>query len=194
MRIHQHKDKSYTLDQHHYVLNTLQRYDPNSEFPERETPFPTDYTFSKDNRPVTDHGKHIIEERHKRLPFRSAVCTLLYLAYNTRANILFAVCKLAKACICPGKTDFRALIWLKGLSTTTPILCHQVLPRHYFQSCLQCMPPTPHTTLRPDRIFRRQLARLPRHWPLYRRIYDLPQWRPHRSQFYHANTDRYVNL
>jgi hypothetical protein len=87
---------------------------PNSEFPERETPFPPDYTFSKDNRPVTDHDKHIIEERHKRLPFRSAACTLLHLAYNTRADILFAVCKLARACICPGKTDFRALIWLIG--------------------------------------------------------------------------------
>jgi hypothetical protein len=23
MHIHQHKDKSYTLDQHHYILNTL---------------------------------------------------------------------------------------------------------------------------------------------------------------------------
>ena len=34
MRIHQHHDSSYTLDQHRYVLNTLQRYDPNSEFPE----------------------------------------------------------------------------------------------------------------------------------------------------------------
>ena len=114
MRIHQHKDKSYTLDQHRYVLNTLQGYDPNSEFPERETPHLPYYTFSKDIRPVTDHDKHIIEEQHKRLPFRSAVCTLLYLAYNMRADILFAVCKLAKACICPGETDFRALIWLIG--------------------------------------------------------------------------------
>jgi hypothetical protein len=65
------------------------------------------------------------------------------------------------------------------LSTTMPILCHQVLPGHNFQSCLRRMPPTPHTTLQPDRIFQRQLARLPRHWPLYRRIYDLPQWRTH---------------
>ncbi|KAI2513173.1 Mitochondrial protein [Fragilaria crotonensis] len=38
MRIHKHSDSSYTLDQHRYVLNTLQRYDPNSEFPERDTP------------------------------------------------------------------------------------------------------------------------------------------------------------
>ena len=92
--IHQHKDKRYTLDQHCYILITLQHYNPNSEFPERETPFPPDYTFSKDNRPVTDHDKHIIEEQHKRLPFCSAVCKLLYLAYNTRADILFAVCNV----------------------------------------------------------------------------------------------------
>ena len=31
MRIHQHKDKTYTLDQYRYVLNTLQRYDPDSD-------------------------------------------------------------------------------------------------------------------------------------------------------------------
>jgi hypothetical protein len=114
MRIHQHRDKGYTLDQHRYVLNTLHHYNPNLGLPECETAFSSDDTFSKDNQPVTDHDRHIIEEQHKCLPFRSAVCTLLYLAYNTRANILFAVCKLAKACICPGKTDFRALIWLIG--------------------------------------------------------------------------------
>ncbi|KAI2495636.1 hypothetical protein MHU86_18865 [Fragilaria crotonensis] len=89
MRIHRHKDSTYTLDQHH-------------------------------NRPVTDHDKSIIEKRHSRLPFRSAVCTLLYLAYNTRADILFAVCKLAKACICPGELDFRALIWLFGYLRRRP--------------------------------------------------------------------------
>ncbi|KAI2501065.1 udp-sugar [Fragilaria crotonensis] len=120
MRIHRHKDSTYTLDQHRYVLNALQRYDPHSEFPERETPFPPDYVFTKDNRPVTDHDKSIIEKRHSRLPFRSAVCTLLYLAYNTRADILFAVCKLAKACICPGELDFRALIWLFGYLRRRP--------------------------------------------------------------------------
>jgi hypothetical protein len=83
IRIHQHKDATYTLDQHRYVLNTLQRYDPDSEFPERETPFPPDYTFSKDNRPQTDQDKALIKKQESRLPFRSAVCTLLYLAYNT---------------------------------------------------------------------------------------------------------------
>jgi hypothetical protein len=133
MRIHRHKDSTYTLDQHRYVLNALQRYDPpDSEFPECETPFPPDYIFTKDNRPVTDHDKSIIEKRHSRLPFRSAVCTLLYLAYNTGSDILFAVCKLAKACICPGELDFCALIWLFALKfypdgTSNPIysICAQ---------------------------------------------------------------------
>ncbi|KAI2505662.1 Reverse transcriptase (RNA-dependent DNA polymerase) [Fragilaria crotonensis] len=117
-----------TLDQHRYVLNTLQRYDPNSEFPERETPFPPDYTFSKDNRPVTDHDKQVVEQHEKRLPFRSAVCTLLYLAYNTRADILFAVCKLAKACVCPGELDFRALIWLIGYLRRRPYYAIKFYP------------------------------------------------------------------
>ncbi len=39
MRIHQHQYSTYTLNQHRYVLNTLQCYDPNSEFSERYAPF-----------------------------------------------------------------------------------------------------------------------------------------------------------
>ena len=83
MHIHQHSDLSYTLDQHRYVLNTLQRYDQNSEFTERETPLPPDYVFSKDNRPVTAADIALVKQKQQRLPFCSAVCTLLYLAYNT---------------------------------------------------------------------------------------------------------------
>ncbi|KAI2514026.1 hypothetical protein MHU86_410 [Fragilaria crotonensis] len=128
MRIHKHSDSSYTLDQHRYVLNTLQRYDPNSEFPERDTPFPPDYTFSKDNRPVTASDVTLVEQKQQRLPFRSAVCTLLYLAYNTRADILFAVCKLAKACISPGIPDFRALSWLIGYLRRRPYYALKFYP------------------------------------------------------------------
>ncbi|KAI2506225.1 Reverse transcriptase (RNA-dependent DNA polymerase) [Fragilaria crotonensis] len=69
MRIHQHQDSTYTLDQHRYVLNTLQRYDPNSEFPERDTPFPPDYTFSKENRPVTEQDIALVAQKQQRLPF-----------------------------------------------------------------------------------------------------------------------------
>ena len=77
MRIHQHKDSTYTLDQHRYVLNTLNRYDPDSEVPERDTPLPTDYKFSKTNRPETTEDKYLVEQKYACLPFRSAVCTLL---------------------------------------------------------------------------------------------------------------------
>ncbi len=57
MRIHKHHDSSYTLDQHRYVLNTLQRYyDPNSEFPECDTAFPPNYAFSTESRLITDQN------------------------------------------------------------------------------------------------------------------------------------------
>ena len=128
MRIHQHKDSTYTLDQYRYVLNSLQRYDPNAEYPERDTPLPIDYTFSKSNRPQTDHDQALLDKKYTRLPFRSAVCTLLYLAYNTRADILFAVCKLAKACICPGDIDYRALIWLFGYLRRRPYYAIKFYP------------------------------------------------------------------
>ncbi len=103
-------------------------YNPNLEFPERETPFPPDYTFSKDIQPVNDQDKHIIEEQHKRLPFCSAVCMLLYLVYNTRADVLFAVCKLAKPCICPGKANICALIWLIGYLQQHPYYAIKFYP------------------------------------------------------------------
>ncbi|KAI2503717.1 hypothetical protein MHU86_10698 [Fragilaria crotonensis] len=91
-------------DQHRYVLNTLQRYDPNSEFPERDTPF----------RQTTPSAKKTVLSQNKTLHLlhKSSNDSLslrrlhsLYLAYNTRADILFAVCKLAKACIAPGILD-----------------------------------------------------------------------------------------
>jgi len=39
---------------------------------------------------------------------------ILYLAYSMRADILFIICKLAKACISPRIKDFDALYWLLG--------------------------------------------------------------------------------
>ena len=90
-------------------------YDLDSEFSERETPFATDYyIFSKSNRPEeTTEDQHLIEQKYACLPFHSAACTLLYLAYNTHADILIAVSKLAEACIYPGNNaDFCVLKWL----------------------------------------------------------------------------------
>ena len=78
----------------HCFLNTLQHYDPNSKFPECETPFPPDYTFSKDSPPVPDHDKHIVKEWHKCFPLCSAVCMQLSLTYNTQNIHSGKYCKL----------------------------------------------------------------------------------------------------
>ena len=131
MRLHQHKDKSYTLDQHRYVLNTLQRYDPHNLIKKRKTPFPTDYLFSKENRPKNEEEIKLIDEGYSSIDFRSAVCTLLYLAYNTRADILFAVTKLAKACVCPGLKDYEALYWLMGYIKERPDLAIKFYPNRH---------------------------------------------------------------
>jgi hypothetical protein len=128
MRIHQHKDHSYTLDQHRYALNTIQRYDPNNVIRNRMTPLPPDYIFSRENRPKTENDIKLIEEHYSSMDFRSAVCTLLYLAYNTRADILFAVTKLAKACVCPGILDYEALYWLLGYIKERPALAIKFYP------------------------------------------------------------------
>jgi len=128
MRIHRHKDESYTLDQHRYALNTLKRFDPDGTIKTRETPLPPDYIYSKDNRPQTDQDRAEVERNYHFIHFRSAVCTLLYAAYNTRADILFAVCKLAKACTCPGMKDYDALIWLLGYLKLKPNLAIKFYP------------------------------------------------------------------
>ncbi|KAI2505260.1 hypothetical protein MHU86_9162 [Fragilaria crotonensis] len=40
--------------------------------PERDTPFPPDYTFSKENRPVTEQDIALVAQKQQRLPFCSA--------------------------------------------------------------------------------------------------------------------------
>ena len=120
MRIHQHKDKSYTLDQHRYVLNTLQRYDPNSEFPERETPFPPDYTFSKDNRPVTDYDKQSLKKTQMpSLPLRRLYATLSRLQHACQ----YSLCSLqtCKSLYLPWRNRLPCPYLAYRLSTTTPI-------------------------------------------------------------------------
>jgi hypothetical protein len=118
MRIHHHADKSISFDQHRFVLNLLQRFvtiDSPYGIPKfRDTPAPPEYVFSIENRPVTQEDHDAIKKKYPGLDFRSCLCTILYLAYSTRADILFIVCKLAKACIHPGLKDFDALFWLLG--------------------------------------------------------------------------------
>lgn len=128
MRIHRHADMTYTLDQQRYALNALRRYDPKEIYPQRKTPLPPDYIYSKENQPKNPKEKAEMERNFPDIHFRSAVCTLLYLAYNTRADILFAVCKLAKACICPGPKDHQALRWLIGYIRYRPDLAIRFYP------------------------------------------------------------------
>jgi hypothetical protein len=117
MRIHNYSCGSISIDQQRYTLNIINRYNPPEAPwgvpPYRETPAPTSYIFTKKNRPTTEE-KSIIETKFKGLHFRSAVCSILYLAFGTRADIMFITCKLSKACHDPGIKDFEALLWLFG--------------------------------------------------------------------------------
>eukprot|EP00957_Ditylum_brightwellii_P076119 5786816-Ditylum_brightwellii.AAC.1 len=78
----------------------------------RPTQASLDYVYSKANRPLFKEEEDAIKGKNSGLDFRSAVCSLLYLALGTRSDILFTTCKLAKACSYPGIKDFEALIWL----------------------------------------------------------------------------------
>jgi len=73
-----------------------------------------DYVYSKENRPKSDEDRKAIEDKYPGLHFRSALCSILYLAYNTRADILWITAKLAKACSQPGMKDYDALFHLFG--------------------------------------------------------------------------------
>lgn len=105
MRIHQYADYSYSIDQYRFAKNILHRYCPDDApfgTPKhRTTPAPSTYVYSKKNRP-TDKEKKQLEIDYKGLDFRSAVCSLLYLALGTRGDILFIVNKLSNACTAPG--------------------------------------------------------------------------------------------
>jgi hypothetical protein len=123
MRIHQYADFSCSIDQYRYTRTLLKKYCPDTAPfgtpPHRTTPAPTNYIFTKEHRPTEDE-KIQIEKDYEGLHFRSAVCSLLYLALGTRGDILFIVNKLAKACVAPGREDFKALLWLFGYLRAEP--------------------------------------------------------------------------
>jgi hypothetical protein len=54
---------------------------------------------------------------------------LLYLAYNTRADILFAVTKLQKHVYVQGLLDYEALYWLLGHIKERPVLAIKFYPK-----------------------------------------------------------------
>ena len=98
-------------------MNIVNRYNPPEAPwgvpPFKETPAPPSYIFTKKNRPTSEQ-KNEIETRFKGLHFRSAVCSILYLTFGSRADIMFITCKLSKACHDPGIKDYEALLWLFG--------------------------------------------------------------------------------
>ena len=117
-RLHRFKDGSYTLDQETYTKHILNRYCGKETTwglpPLKETPAPVEYVYTKENRPTTDLEKDLVKSRFPELSMASAVSSLLYLALNTRCDILWTVNKLAKSSTCPGVKDFEALMHLFG--------------------------------------------------------------------------------
>jgi hypothetical protein len=108
---------SYYYYQHCYVLKVLQRFaNPTSHCslpPFCDTPAPPEYIcFSVSNQPPTQEEQDEITTKYPDLDFCSCLCTILYLAYSTHANILFIVCKLCKSMLRPYLLDFHALFWL----------------------------------------------------------------------------------
>jgi hypothetical protein len=80
----------------------------------QETPAPRDYVYTKENRPKTEEERKEIERAYPELSMASAVSSLLYVALNTRCDILWAVNKLAKSSSNPGLEDFKALMHCFG--------------------------------------------------------------------------------
>ena len=123
-RIHQYQDGSYSLDQFRYAKTIIARFCPEDAPyglpPHRNTPAPPDYIYSIKNKPTTQTETEEIKSRFGNLNFRSAVCSLLYLALATRPDITFIICKLSKACITPGIKDYEALMWTLGYLRKRP--------------------------------------------------------------------------
>jgi hypothetical protein len=95
----------------------LQRYNPNSKFTEHETPFPTDFTFSKDNCPVTDHDKQISKNNTNAFP--PALLCVHHLTLPTTP--LQSGETLQKPTFAAAMhVDFCALIWVIGFLQPHP--------------------------------------------------------------------------
>ena len=78
-----------------------------------DTPAPPDYVYTKENRP-DEEEKSLIKKTYGDLKLSSIVCSLLFLAINTRSDLLWAVGKLSKACSNPSMVDYAAAFWTLG--------------------------------------------------------------------------------
>jgi hypothetical protein len=117
-RLYRENDGSYIIDQETYAKHVLKRYcsadTPWGLPPMQDTAAPIDYVYTKENRPSTDEEREEITRKYPGLSMASAVSSLLYIAINSRCDILWIVNKLAKSCSNPGMNDFAALLHCFG--------------------------------------------------------------------------------
>ena len=117
-RLYREQDGSYLLDQENYIKHLLNRFcgkdSPWGLPPMQKTLAPTNYVFTKENRPSSTEQRNEIKRRFKGLSMASAVSSLLYAALNTRPDILWITNKLAKSSNDPGIQDFEALLHVFG--------------------------------------------------------------------------------
>ena len=120
------KPDGIIVSQARYALNIVQKFCNHTSkhgVPKfRNTPLPPDYSYSKNNRPSTSSEKNRITTEYRDLDFRSAVCSILYLATVTHGDLAFPCHKLSRACIEPGLKDYEALIHLLGYIRKYPNL------------------------------------------------------------------------
>jgi hypothetical protein len=117
-RIYREQDGSYIIDQETYAKHILTRYcGPDTQWglpAMQDTPAPVEYVYTKENRPSNDEEKLALEKKYPSLSMASAVSSLLYIALNTRCDILWIVNKLAKSSSNPSMIDFDALMHCFG--------------------------------------------------------------------------------
>eukprot|EP00957_Ditylum_brightwellii_P068344 5188090-Ditylum_brightwellii.AAC.1 len=75
MRIHQHKDGSYSPAQTRYTSNIIHKYNsktcPLGLPKHRPTQAPPDYVYSKDNKPLSKEKEDAMKENFPGLDFKS---------------------------------------------------------------------------------------------------------------------------
>jgi hypothetical protein len=117
-RIYRENDGSYLLDQETYGKHILNRYCGKESShglpPMKDAPAPSDYLFTKENRPQNEEEIKEIQNNFGDISMPSAVSSLLYLALNTRSDILWITNKLAKSASNPGYKDYKALMHCFG--------------------------------------------------------------------------------
>ncbi|XP_076948651.1 uncharacterized protein LOC143620993 [Bidens hawaiensis] len=118
MSISRKKDGSITLSQEKYIGKVLERFRINDEKTKpRNTPLGSHFKLTKDQSPRTE------EERTEmaKVPYASAVGSLMYAMVCTRPDIAYAVGVVSRFMSDPGKERWEAVKWLlrylKGTSS-----------------------------------------------------------------------------